>query len=63
MLEEYAGASARLLQASSDIRASLHHVSREILDSLSSFLAIISHSIKVNKQPDGFTVSYLSVLI
>lgn len=54
---EYAAASARLLQAASDIKALVSHVAQEILESLSTFFGIIARLIMDNKQPDESTVS------
>jgi hypothetical protein len=57
MSTQYTSASARLLQAASDMKTSVHHAAGEILESLSGFFGVIARSIMVNKQPDGSTVS------
>lgn len=59
MSSEYAAASDRLLQAASDMKASIHHAAREILESLAGFFGVIARSVIANKQPDRNTVSLL----
>ena len=57
MTTQYTSASARLLQAASDMKASVHHAAGEILESLSVFFGVIARSVMVNRQPDKSTVS------
>lgn len=57
MTTQYTSASARLLQAASDTKTSVHHVAGEILESLSGFFGAIASSVMVSRQPDKSTVS------
>jgi hypothetical protein len=57
MPTQYTSASARLLQAASDTKTSVHHAAGEILESLSGFFGVIASSVMVSRQPDKSTVS------
>ena len=57
MSTQYTSASARLLQAASDMKASVYHAAGEILESLSGFFSVIARSVMVNRQPDKSTVN------
>jgi hypothetical protein len=57
MTTQYTSASARLLQAASDTKTSVHHAAGEILESLSGFFGVIASSVMVSRQPDKSTVS------